>query len=575
MSSFDPYHFWLSIPPEHQPPNHYRLLGLSPFESDPDVIDNAADQRMAFLRTKQTGDRAEHGQRLLNEVSAARTCLLNSSAKAAYDESLKAKEQASQLKANAIPLGRPAGSSLADLPEVPLDPLGPAPGQPAIPVMPVPQRHTRPARGSSGLITVAILLGGGLFMIVCCGGMIWYGLNTAFNATSTALDQNNPMRPTRVERTNPRRPIQPPAVRPTPPPRFTPNPAVREPANPPASQQLVLVETAARPELRSISDVSLGAASNSLWTAAWNTKTICRFQVDPQSGRLTHTASLMDDQFNGSTGVTVTPSGDIGVVCAFRSKTVSLVYCDTSAKTLEIVSQFDGSGGELDNPINSHVSEDGRFVYVFNKHAIVIFKISGQGKSASLELMTTFKHASINDSRDMAFDDVGGKAYICTFRSDTLLQVDWDPQTGQLTNPVPHVNGRGGLSGLDGVFGAAIDSENRRLYTVSGRFGGEQAVCSFELGARLRQISVERPPNFDAGNKLAVDSQRGLIYATASNNGAVAVYNADGQGRLTLRQLLLDPKQCAGGAGVSLSEDRRFLYIADEKGARVSVFKTP
>ena len=45
--SFDPYHKWLAIPPEEQPPNHYRLLGVSPFESDPDVIENAADQRMA------------------------------------------------------------------------------------------------------------------------------------------------------------------------------------------------------------------------------------------------------------------------------------------------------------------------------------------------------------------------------------------------------------------------------------------------------------------------------------------------------------------------------------------------
>ena len=36
--SFDPYHKWLSIPPEEQPPNHYRLLGTKPFESDLDVI---------------------------------------------------------------------------------------------------------------------------------------------------------------------------------------------------------------------------------------------------------------------------------------------------------------------------------------------------------------------------------------------------------------------------------------------------------------------------------------------------------------------------------------------------------
>jgi hypothetical protein len=31
--------------PKDQPPNHYRLLGLEAFESDPEVIESAADQQ--------------------------------------------------------------------------------------------------------------------------------------------------------------------------------------------------------------------------------------------------------------------------------------------------------------------------------------------------------------------------------------------------------------------------------------------------------------------------------------------------------------------------------------------------
>ena len=51
MSSvgFDPLHKWLGIGPAEQPPNAYRLLGVPAFENDPDVISNAADQRMAHL----------------------------------------------------------------------------------------------------------------------------------------------------------------------------------------------------------------------------------------------------------------------------------------------------------------------------------------------------------------------------------------------------------------------------------------------------------------------------------------------------------------------------------------------
>jgi hypothetical protein len=84
--SFDPYHKWLGIPPDEQPPNHYRLLGIRPLEADPEVIQSAADQRMAHLRTYQTSRYADWSQRLLNEVAAAKICLLTPAKKAAYDQ---------------------------------------------------------------------------------------------------------------------------------------------------------------------------------------------------------------------------------------------------------------------------------------------------------------------------------------------------------------------------------------------------------------------------------------------------------------------------------------------------------
>ena len=86
--AFDPYHKWLGIPPKHQPPDHYRLLGIERFETDLDVISLAADQRMQYLRSLQSGERAKTSQQLLNEVAAARVCLLDAGAKAAYDREL-------------------------------------------------------------------------------------------------------------------------------------------------------------------------------------------------------------------------------------------------------------------------------------------------------------------------------------------------------------------------------------------------------------------------------------------------------------------------------------------------------
>jgi len=89
--NFDPYRKWLGIPEKDQPPHHYRLLNIEPFESDPEVISNAADSRMAQVKQYQSGKHSEASQRILNELAAAKVCLLNREKKADYDEELRAR----------------------------------------------------------------------------------------------------------------------------------------------------------------------------------------------------------------------------------------------------------------------------------------------------------------------------------------------------------------------------------------------------------------------------------------------------------------------------------------------------
>ncbi|HJT36368.1 MAG TPA: hypothetical protein VJ783_30375, partial [Pirellulales bacterium] len=93
--AFDPYRKWLGIPPKDQPPNHYRLLAIEVFEDDPDVIEAAADARMAHVRTYQTGQNSAVSQRILNELSQAKLCLLDPAQKSAYDVQLRSRQTAS------------------------------------------------------------------------------------------------------------------------------------------------------------------------------------------------------------------------------------------------------------------------------------------------------------------------------------------------------------------------------------------------------------------------------------------------------------------------------------------------
>ncbi len=162
--NFDAYFKWLGIPPEDQPPNHYRLLGVPRFVDDPAVIENAADQRMAHLRVFQTGQHGRLSQKLLNEVAAARVCLLNAERKTAYDAQLR-----ERLDADAEPSERSDSEASAPGWTGVLD-LGSAATSPAR----TPDESKRPPRkplilGIAGVVAVAVL-GLALWWMLAGGG---------------------------------------------------------------------------------------------------------------------------------------------------------------------------------------------------------------------------------------------------------------------------------------------------------------------------------------------------------------------------------------------------------------------
>ena len=106
--TFDPYRRWLGIPPKELPPNHYRLLGIELFEERLEVIREAADRRTAYLEKQQTGKHAELAERLIDQVAAAKACLLNSQQKTTYDALLEYQLQAAAAA---------QGSGAAEVPE--------------------------------------------------------------------------------------------------------------------------------------------------------------------------------------------------------------------------------------------------------------------------------------------------------------------------------------------------------------------------------------------------------------------------------------------------------------------------
>jgi hypothetical protein len=168
--TFDPYHIWLAIPPEDQPPDHYRLLGVKTFETNADVLESAADQRMSHVRSFQAGKHSAESQKLLNELAAARLCLLSPDKRGAYDRALKAKLAAAKPGPPAAPA--PSAPAPAPRPLAKARPLAAqalaAPAKPATPLGfdPFEQSSTRrPAKKGRSNTSPAIYAGVGLGVI--------------------------------------------------------------------------------------------------------------------------------------------------------------------------------------------------------------------------------------------------------------------------------------------------------------------------------------------------------------------------------------------------------------------------
>lgn len=124
--AFDPHYHWLGIPPYVRPITLYRLLGLRDGEHNTDVIANAADRQMAFVRQYASGPKGKAATKLLNEISQARVILLDPKKKAEYDQQFRREEPTITQRPPAP--GTPANHNIIDVPPV-VSEITPIPAQ--------------------------------------------------------------------------------------------------------------------------------------------------------------------------------------------------------------------------------------------------------------------------------------------------------------------------------------------------------------------------------------------------------------------------------------------------------------
>jgi hypothetical protein len=83
--SFSPYQEWLGLAADVVRPSYYQLLGLADGETDLEKIAVAGDRAATRVRSHRPGPHARLWSELLDEIFAAKSCLLDPASKSEYD----------------------------------------------------------------------------------------------------------------------------------------------------------------------------------------------------------------------------------------------------------------------------------------------------------------------------------------------------------------------------------------------------------------------------------------------------------------------------------------------------------
>jgi hypothetical protein len=154
MAEFNPYQAWLQVPAAAgETPSYYKLLGLTEYEENPQVISKASEKQLSRLLAINPEKHRPLWQKLINDLAEAQSILTHPQHKTNYDNRLRgvpetaAASQQDIVAAAATPAATTAAApgSIASSPAYPAAPYQaqpyqptpqPGPPQPAAPYAP-------------------------------------------------------------------------------------------------------------------------------------------------------------------------------------------------------------------------------------------------------------------------------------------------------------------------------------------------------------------------------------------------------------------------------------------------------
>ena len=207
------------------------------------------------------------------------------------------------------------------------------------------------------------------------------------------------------------------------------------------------------------------------------------------------------------------------------------------------------------------------------------FSVMQITKTGGLRSIQRLQDECLSGVRDIYFEPRGESGYLACLKSDSIVVLDRNPNDGSVKIRQVLQHGKNGIGGLDGVCSLVMNRAGTRLFTVSGRRDGVNAVCVFareEDGSLTLERELVGVPNFNGGNHIAVTEDEGTIFITGSETSSLAVITNDKDlGVWKIQRVLQNSNNLniAGASGLTLSPDQKFLYVAAELGDAITTFR--
>jgi 6-phosphogluconolactonase (cycloisomerase 2 family) len=370
-------------------------------------------------------------------------------------------------------------------------------------------------------------------------------------------------------------------------------PAVAQPSAP--SAELTLVESVHRSDLAKVTHTELSPNAKFLYATSWNPGSIVVFARDVQTGLLTHVQTVDNKlDLRGAAGIALSPNGRFAVVPAFQSKNTILFRRDQESGKLEWLELAPRTAQDVEFPVGCTFSPDGKFACIVDDGGR-----SGAGGVRVYRLeaerlvdagMDRGRDRCYQAARSLAFHPDGKTLFVASCRPGALVVADFDRETGAIKiRQILWAARKGGrdfsqsdvgeVTGIEGLIDVAPSRDGRFVTTSSGRFGGPTSVASFRLGddghLSFVQAIKSSGTKFAGGNQLAVSPDGLSIYVAATLSGVVACAGRDpATGTLTTRGVVQAPTgKTMSPAGVMISPDGKFVYVATEDKSSISIFR--